>query len=158
MVKDVIGRVVENIVKAYESFKEITGSPIPEDVLRRVIDEVEHIAIHELAHGAIRAVYHEIDDIEERGHILGECIDEILGRLLETYVSAKISAHIHSFEEHVYELKNYTSLSKLDIKVEDLEELYRQVTKSLGRKELRNTIDIVAKKCEEWIKQTTSNP
>ncbi len=153
MVKDIVERVVENIVKTYTLLEEITGSHIPEEVLRRVIGEAEHIAIHELSHGAIRTVYPGIDELEEKDPVLGECIDEILSRLLETYISDQIGAYKHSFEEHVYELRNYTSLSNLNIRVEDLEELYKHTSRLFKEKKLRNAIDVVAMKCREWIRE-----
>ncbi len=152
MIKNKIKQIIENIIEAYESLREITGRDIPDEILDRVLGETEHIAIHELVHGAIWTVYPEIDKIEEDNRVFGECIDEVLGRLLEMYVSKHVGAYVHSFEEHVHELRYYTSLSGLDIKTEELEELYKRVSSLLEENRLREAIDIVVAKCNEWIK------
>ena len=155
MVRDTVECVIGNIVKAYRLFEELMGIRIPRSILERVLRETEHVAIHELAHGAIRVVYPEIDALEERDHTFGECIDEVLSRLLEVYISSRMGVYVHSFEEHEYELKNYTSLSKLNIKARDLEELYRQVSRLLEERRLREAVDVVARKCKEWIRETS---
>ncbi len=151
MTEDMVRHVIENVIKAYRLLNDITGLHIPRDVLERVLSEVEHIAVHGLAHGAIRAVYPAIDELERRNPLLSECIDEVLSRLLETYVSAQVGGFVHSFEEHVYELKSYTQLSKLNIKARGLEELYKQAKELIESRSIGDMVRIAATKCREWI-------
>ena len=153
MIEKLAERVVRNIVEAYSVLKEVVGERVPDDVLVRVLGEVEHIAVHELAHGAVRAVYPEIDAVEDEDPVLGECVDEVLARLLETLVSRRIGGFTHSFEEHVHELEHYTGLSNLNIKAEELEELYEQVSKLVEEKNLKSAIEKVFSKCREWIRE-----
>ncbi len=153
MVEARVERLVKNIVKAYMVLEEVVGKRVPEDVLVRVLGEVEHIAVHELAHGAIRAVCPEIDVVEEEDPVMGECVDEVLARLLETYVSRRIGGFTHSFEEHVHELEHYTSLSGLSIKAEELEELYEQVSRLVEEKNMRSALEKVFSKCREWVRE-----
>jgi len=151
MIESLVERVIRNIIRAYRLFEEISGRDIPKDILKSVLDETEHIAIHELAHGVMYTIYPEIDIIKEENKSLCECIDEIAGRFLERYVSSKIGTHVHSFEEHLHELRSYTSLSRINISVEELEELYKQFIKLIRRKELKRAVNVVIVKCREWI-------
>ena len=83
-IEELSQQVVENIVKAHRVLIGIAKREIPENFLEEVLREVEHIAIHELAHGAIRVIYPEIDELEDT--VLGTCIDEIVARLLDRYL------------------------------------------------------------------------
>ncbi len=150
MVEEVASRVVNNIVRAYRFAREELGVSIPRETLLAVLGEAEHIALHELAHGIVRAIYPEIAGIHHRDPVLGECIDEVYGRMIELYISRRIGAYTHSFEEHAYELAHYTSLQGLGIRASSLEELYRRVEELLEEKRLRESIEVVARRCMEW--------
>jgi len=151
MIEKEASKIINNIIKAYRFIHEAMGVSIPQETVVKVLKEAEHIAIHELAHGLIHTVYPEIIEIHHRDPVVGECIDEICGRLIELYVSSRVGSYTHSFEEHAYELKYYTTLRALDIKARDLEELYRNIESLLEEKKLKEAIEIVTRKCMEWI-------
>lgn len=64
-------------------------------------------------------------------------------------VSERLGLATHSLDEHVYELKHYSSLADLPIGVEDLRELYGKAMKSAGAKDVRNVVELVLSKCRE---------
>jgi len=115
-IENSINNIIRNIVRAYELIRKIIGKNVSDNILIMILKEIEHIAIHELCHGALYTIYPEINIIENKNHVLSECINEIFSRLLETYTSSKIGAYTHSFDEHLHELKHYTLLSKLNIR------------------------------------------
>ncbi len=149
-------QVIENIVKAYRALVELLKCEIPDSILMKVLREVEHIAIHELVHGAIRTVYPEIDRLEEGDPVLGECIDEVAARLLEIYVSRAVGAYVHSFEEHAHELEHYAMLAELKIDAEKLRGLYAEAVVYIERGELRDVIELVRERCYEWLSYARS--
>ncbi len=143
---------MENIIVAHKILEDIIGEDIPHDILEHILDEVEHIAIHELCHAVIRAVYPEIESLYEKNEELATCIDEITSRLLETYVSRKIGGYVHSIEEHVYELKLYKPLSNLNLSENMLAELYVKAEEALNSKEcLCRLLKHVENVCKELI-------
>ncbi len=149
MVKEKVLKVVEEIVKAYNFIVKELGITLPSSALEQVLNETSHIAIHELAHALIHTVYPEIEKLHDENPSLGECVDEVGGRIVETYISRKVGAFIHSFEEHVHELEHYTYLKGLRVTAKDLEELYEEVSKALERNRVKEVIGIIIEKCKE---------
>jgi hypothetical protein len=149
-INEIISNIINNIIRAYQFIQDI-GISIPAEKLRNILKEVEHIAIHELAHEIIRSIYPETRDYYKSNPILGECIDEVGARMLELYISKRIGTYTHTFDEHVYELKHYTNLQEISIDVRDLEEMYRETEKQIDEKKLKEAIDIVIKRCIEWV-------
>jgi len=143
--------VVKGILATYEELTRITGKPIPADLVREVLRETLHIAVHELAHAALRTSYPEFDRLIHEGD-LGECVDEIAARVLELVVSERLGLATHSIDEHVYELKHYASLASLPVSVESLRELYEEATKSARAGDARRVVDLVLSKCRKWVK------
>ncbi len=153
-IEELSHQVIEDLVKAYRALVELLKHEIPDSILKKVLREVEHIAIHELVHGAIRVVYPEIDTLEEEDPVLGECVDEVAARLLEIYVSRAVGAYVHSFEEHAHELELYAMLAELKIDAEKLRHLYAEVVAHIECGELKTVMDIVRSQCLKWIDQT----
>ncbi|RLE58277.1 MAG: hypothetical protein DRJ35_08180 [Thermoprotei archaeon] len=149
-----IKHTIERIVKTYEIYEQILGKQIPLEILEDALAETEHLAIHEMAHAVIRLLFPEINTLEEENITLGECIDEIFARMLERYVSQKIGSSVHTFEEHVYELKHYTSMSDIEIKPEDLEKLYSKISKLLVGGDVESALLIVINECKKLVKNT----
>ncbi len=153
MVEGLARQVVEKVAEAYKVLSEFAG-PIHSEVLEEALREVEHIAIHELAHSAIRVAYPEIEVLWHRNEVLGECVDEVAARLIESYVSRRIGAYTHSFEEHIHELRHYTSLGNLGMAAEDLASLYSVLEKLLMEGRLRDAVEAVVGKCRDWVTAT----
>ena len=151
MAEEVILRAVESIARAYRFIVESMGIEIPRSYLERVLGEVSHIAIHELAHAVIHVVYPEIDELYRESEVLGECVDEVGGRILEIYVSRGVGAPTHSFEEHVYELEHYSNLRGLGIRARDLEALYEEASRLIESKDLRKAVELVVAKCRSLV-------
>ena len=154
---DPVSEVIENIVRAREVIESVVGAPIPEDVLRRVLEEVEHIGIHELAHGALRVVYPGIDRVWHENPVLGECVDEVSARVIERYVSESIGSYTHDYEEHAHELRHYRNLADLNIRGEDLERLYSGVSDALKEGRLIDVVRGVERACREWISRSAGS-
>ncbi len=148
--RDHVTRVVENIIKARDTIEGILNKPIPEELVLDTLSEVEHIAIHELAHAAIRVAYPEVEELWHRDEVLGECVDEVAARVIEAYVSKRIGAYTHSFEEHLHELMHYTSLGNLGMTAEDLGTLYSEAENLLREGRLRDAVEVVVRRCRDW--------
>jgi len=147
--EELVSEILRRVVEAGSLLEEVAGRPIPREVLERVLREVEHIAIHELAHGAIRAVFPEIGELEEADPTW-ECVGEVLCRVVEAYASSRLGVEVHSFEEHAMELSLYSRLSGMEIGAEDLGELYREVEPLLEGGGLREALELVAERCGRW--------
>jgi len=75
-----VQQAIERIVKAYKALRRITKRDMPTELLKIVLREVKHIAIHELAHAALHTVCPELRRLEEKEPTLGTCIDEVAAR------------------------------------------------------------------------------
>ena len=143
--------VVKGILAAHEELTRLTGKPLPANLVKEVLRETLHIAVHELAHAALRASYPEFERLVHEGD-LGECVDEVTARILELVVSERLGLATHSIDEHVYELKHYISLANLPISAEGLRKLYEEAMKLLRTRNLDDAINLVLAKCREWIR------
>ncbi|HDD25662.1 MAG TPA: hypothetical protein ENF75_01050 [Acidilobales archaeon] len=132
--------VINNIVKAYEELRRVLKIDLPKELVNEALRETEHIVIHELCHAAIRKVYPEIGKVYDVNEAKATCVDELVGRLLETYVSRRVGAFVHSFEEHITELRLYAPLSNLNITPELLKGLYEEMVKAIEGGKLREFI------------------
>ncbi len=146
-----VREIIENFIKAYEYLSKLIGKEIPKEEARKILKEVTHISIHELAHAAIHTAYPKIEELWRRDEVLGECVDELMGRILELVVSKELGIPTHTIEEHLHELKHYTNLSKLPISKEELTKLYREVIKRLESEGFEVAIKTVEAKCGEWL-------
>lgn len=146
--------VVKGMLAAYEELTHLVGKPLPADLVEEALRETLHVAIHELAHAALRTTYPGFEHLIHKG-ALGECVDEVAARILELMVSNRLGLVAHSIDEHVYELKHYASLANLPISAEDLRELYEEATKFVGAGDVRGAVDSVLSKCSEWISANT---
>ncbi len=143
--------VVKRILTAHEELTRLTGKSLPTNLVKEVLRETLHIAVHELAHAALRASYPEFERLIHEGD-LGECVDEVTARILELVVSKELGLATHSIDEHAYELKHYANLANLPISAEDLRKLYEEALKLLRTGNLDGAINLVLAKCREWIR------
>ena len=116
-----------------------------------MLRETLHIAVHELAHAALRTTYPELEHLTHEEGALGECVDEIAARILELVVSEELGLATHTIEEHVYELKHYSNLANLPISAEELRKLYQQTTNQAREGKVNEVINTVLSKCREWL-------
>ena len=150
-VSTVAKEVVEGILAAYEELSRLTGKPIPTDLVKEMLREALHIAVHELAHAALRTAHPELERLTHEEGVLSECIDEIAARILELVVSERLGLATHTLEEHVYELKHYSNLANLPISAEELRKLYQQTTKQAREGRIAELINTVLNTCKEWV-------
>ncbi len=158
MAEEMVSRTVRKVVEAYNFITKELGVDLPSKLLERALMETAHIAVHELAHALIHAVYPEVARLYHEDPVLGECVDEVGGRLLETYISERIGAYVHSFEEHVHELGHYSHLEGLEITAKDLEELYKRISRMIEENKLREAIDLVAGRCRKLVYRNSVQP
>jgi len=109
-VEELARKVVDEIVRAHKAIAEVLGVELTEKHLENALSEAEHIVIHEMVHQATLMARPELEEIWRSNPRLAECILELGGRILERIVSERIGAYVHSFEEHVHELKHYSLL------------------------------------------------
>ena len=149
-----VKEIIENYVKAYEYLSKLVGKEIPKEEIEEVLKEATHLLIHELTHAAIHTAYPKIKEIWEENEVLGECIDEVGGRVLELLVSKELGIPTHTIEEHLHELKHYTNLTKLPITKEELSKLYDEAISKLRSEGVKALINTVITKCRDWVSRT----
>jgi len=145
--------VIDGILAAYEELSRLTGKPIPTDLVKGMLRETLHVAVHELAHAALRASYPELEHLTHSEDRLGECVDEVAARILELVISERLGLATHTIDEHVYELKHYSNLANLPITTEELRKLYQQTTKQAKEGKITELINTVLNTCREWMEE-----
>ncbi len=145
--------VAGNVIAAYEELTKLLGKPIPLGSVRDALRETLHIAVHELAHAALRAISPELVDIIHSDEVLGECFDEVASRILELIVSERLGIRTHTVEEHLYELKHYTGMANLPLDADELGELYEEALKTVEAGRVRDAVNLALLKCREWAER-----
>ncbi len=150
-----VKEVIENVIKAYEYLSKLVGGGIPKEELEEVLKEATHLLVHELTHAAIHTAYPKIEEIWEENEVLGECVDEVGGRVLELLVSKELRIPTHTVEEHLHELKHYTNLTKLPITKEELSKLYNEAISKLRNEGIKASIKTIEMNCREWLRKVS---
>jgi len=150
-----IDRVAKEVayvaVKAFNLLASL--SPVSEEALAERLREAVMTFVHELSHEVIRSAYPELGTLHDRDPVLAECVDEVGARMLEVFVTRKLGAPAHSFEDLALELENYPSLREVRWGAGMLEELYSRAEPLLERRELKGLINMIIRECRKLLEE-----
>jgi hypothetical protein len=148
---DRVAKEVANVaVRAFNLLASL--SPVSEEALAERLRDAVMTAVHELSHEVIHSAYPELGTLHNRDPVL-ECVDEVGARMLEVFVTRKLGARAHSFEDLARELENYPSLREVRWDAGMLEELYSRAEPLLEKRELKGFIDMVVRECRKLLEE-----